>query len=317
MTELSVRLNRVGRLRLRDHGVYLALAVLLVFNLLFTANFATIGNLRLQLVQMVPVAIVALGMALVIGVGGIDLSVGSVMAVAAALIPLYLGYGPWPALLVGLAAGAVVGLLNGTLVAVFGIQPIIATLGVLVAGRGLALVLAEGRLREIFDPTLSTLGNGSIGGLPIVLLLAVVPAVVVGLLARRSSFGRRVVAIGGNREAAMLSGLPVRRTLILTYVICGTLAALAGVLTTARQGASDPSFVGLLIELSAITAVVVGGTPLAGGQVRVLGTLAGALVMQLIVATMVQHNAPDSFARMIQAVIIVIAVYAQRNRGSA
>jgi ribose transport system permease protein len=317
MSELGLRLPRVGWLRPRDHGVYLALAVLLIFNLLFTANFATIGNLRLQLVQMVPVAIVALGMALVIGAGGIDLSVGSVMAIAAAFIPLYLGYGPWAAALVGLAAGAVVGLLNGTLVAVFGIQPIIATLGVLVAGRGLALVLAEGRLREIFDPTLSTLGNESIGGVPIVLLIALVPAVLVGLVARRSPIGRRIVAIGGNREAAVLSGLPVRRTLVFTYVVCGMLAALAGVLTTARQGASDPSFVGLLIELSAITAVVVGGTPLAGGQVRVLGTLAGALVMQLIVATMVQHNAPDSSARMIQAVVIVIAVYAQRNRGSA
>jgi ribose transport system permease protein len=316
MSELSVRPHPVRWLRPRDHGVYLALAVLLIFNLLFTANFATIGNLRLQLVQMVPVAIVALGMALVIGAGGIDLSVGSVMAIAAALIPLYLGYGPWAAMAVGFLAGAVVGLLNGTLVAVFGIQPIIATLGVLVAGRGLALVLAEGRLQEIFDPTLSALGNESIGGLPIVLLIALVPALLVGLLARRSPFGRRVVAIGGNRRAAVLSGLPVRRTIVLTYIICGMLAALAGVLTTARQGASDPSFVGLLIELSAITAVVVGGTPLAGGQVRVLGTLAGALVMQLIVATMVQHNAPDSFARMIQAVVIVIAVYAQRNRGS-
>jgi ribose/xylose/arabinose/galactoside ABC-type transport system permease subunit len=315
MTELSVRPSRLPWLRLRDHGVYVALGLLLVFNLLFTANFASVGNLRLQLVQVVPVAIVALGMALVIGAGGIDLSVGSVMAIAAALIPLYLGYGPWAAMLVGIASGAIVGLANGTLVAVFGVQPIIATLGLLVAGRGIALVLAEGRLREIFDPTLSNVGNGSLLGVPIVLLVALVPAIVVGVIARRSAFGRRVVAIGGNPAAAVLSGLPVRRTLILTYVGCGVLAALAGVLNTARQGASDPSFVGLLIELSAITAVVVGGTPLAGGQIRILGTLAGALVMQLIVATLVQHNAPDSFARMIQAVIIVIAVYVQRNRG--
>ena len=315
MTDVSVRASGRSWLRLRDHGVYVALGLLLVFNLLFTANFASVGNLRLQLVQVVPVAIVALGMALVVGAGGIDLSVGSVMAIAAALIPLYLGYGPWVAMLVGLASGAAVGLANGTLVAVFGVQPIIATLGLLVAGRGIALVLAEGRLREIFDPTLSNVGNGSLVGVPIVLLVAVIPAIAVGVLARRSAFARRVVAIGGNRPAAELSGLPVRRTLILTYVACGVLAALAGVLNTARQGASDPSFVGLLIELSAITAVVVGGTPLAGGQIRILGTLAGALVMQLIVATLVQHNAPDSFARMIQAVIIVIAVYVQRNRG--
>jgi ribose transport system permease protein len=315
MTDASLQLSRVPRLRLRDHGVYLALGLLLVFNLLFTTNFATVGNLRLQLVQVIPVAIVALGMALVVGAGGIDLSVGSVMALAAALLPLYLGYGPWVAMLVGLIAGAVVGLLNGTLVALFGIQPIIATLGLLVAGRGLALVLADGRLREIFDPTLSNVGNGAIVGVPIVLVIALALTVAVGVIARRSTFGRRIVAIGGNREASVLSGLPVRRTLILTYVACAVLAALAGVLNTARQGASDPSFVGLLIELSAITAVVVGGTPLAGGQVRVIGTLAGGLLMQLIVATLVQHNAPDSLARMLQAVIIVVAVYVQRPRG--
>src|SRR5687767_3897458 len=105
MTELSVRASRLPRLRLSDHGVYLALGLLLVFNLLFTTNFGSLGNLRLQLVQVVPVAIVALGLALVIGAGGIDLSVGSVMAIAAALIPLYLGYGPWVAMLVGLASG--------------------------------------------------------------------------------------------------------------------------------------------------------------------------------------------------------------------
>ena len=123
--------------------------------------------------------------------------------------------------------------------------------------------------------------------------------------------------IGGNRTAATLAGLPVRRTLLAVYVICGVLAALAGVLNTARLGASDPSFVGLLIELSAITAVVVGGTPLTGGRVRVLGTLAGALLMQLIIATLIQHNLPDSVARMIQAVIIVVAVYVQRDRGGS
>src|SRR5688572_11218166 len=114
--------------RLRDYGVYLALAVIVVFNLIFTNNFATVGNFRLQLVQVVPVALVALGLALVIGTGGIDLSVGSVMAIAAALIPLYLGYGPWIVIVIGLVAGAAVGLVNGSLV-VLGIQPIVATLG--------------------------------------------------------------------------------------------------------------------------------------------------------------------------------------------
>jgi galactofuranose transport system permease protein len=299
---------------LGDRGVYVALALLVAFNLAFTANFATVGNLRLQLIQVVPVAIVALGMALVIGTEGIDLSVGSTMAIAAALLPLYLGYGPWMAIPIALLAGGAVGLVNGGLVAFVGVQPIVATLGLLVAGRGIALVLAQGRLTELFDPTVAAIGTNRIAGVPITVLVAAVVAALVGLVVRRTSFGRRVVAIGGNRGASVLAGLPVRRTLVIVYVLCGLLAALAGVLDTARLSAADPSFVGLLIELSAITAVVVGGTPLSGGRVRILGTLAGALLMQLISATLIKHDLPDSTARMIAAAIIVAAVYLQRSR---
>jgi ribose transport system permease protein len=302
---------------LQDKGVYVAIAALLAFNLIATPNFATVANLRLQLVQVVPVAIVAIGMALVIGTEGIDLSVGSVMAIAAALIPLYIGYGIWPAMMIAVAAGALVGLVNGGLVAFAGIQPIVATLGLLVAGRGVALVLADGRLVELFDPTLNTIGNGAVLGVPIAIVVAIVVALAAGVAVHKAAFGRRLVAIGGNRPAAVLAGLPVRRTLLAVYVICGVLAAVAGILNTARLGASDPSFVGLLIELSAITAVVVGGTPLSGGRVRILGTLAGALLMQLIIATVIQHNLHDSTARMIQAAIIVAAVYVQRGRSQA
>ncbi|MET8153342.1 ABC transporter permease [Actinoplanes sp. NPDC049668] len=298
-------------------GVYLAIAVILVFNLVFTPHFATMTNLRLQLVQVAPVAIVAIGMALVIATEGIDLSVGATMAISAALLPLYLGYGVWPAMAIALAAGAVVGAVNGSLVAFAGMQPIIATLGVLVAGRGLALVFADGRLTEMFDPTLGALGNASVLGLPISVVLVLVITGAAGLAVHRTGFGRRVLATGGNRAAATLAGLPVKGTLVTVYVLSGLLAAVAGLLTTARQGASDPSFVGLLIELSAITAVVVGGTPLSGGRVRILGTLMGALLMQLITATVIQQNLPDSTARMIQASIIVAAVYVQRGRSAA
>jgi ribose/xylose/arabinose/galactoside ABC-type transport system permease subunit len=298
-------------------GVYLAIALLILFNLAFTPHFATVTNLRLQLVQVAPVAIVAVGMALVIATEGIDLSVGSTMALAAALIPLYIGYGAWPAIAIGLLAGVAVGLVNGTLVAFAGIQPIIATLGLLVAGRGVALVFADGRLVELFDPTLGALGSGAVLGVPISVLVVFGVAVVAGIAMRRAAFGRRVLAIGGNRAAAALAGLPVKRTLLTVYAVSGSLAAVAGVLSTARQGASDPSFVGLLIELSAITAVVVGGTPLSGGRVRIVGTLMGALLMQLITATLIQHNLPDSTARMVQAVIIVVAVYVQRGRSRA
>jgi ribose transport system permease protein len=302
---------------LQAGGVYLAIALLLLFNLAFTPNFATVANLRLQLVQVAPVAIVAIGMALVIATEGIDLSVGSTMAISAALLPLYLGYGTWPAIAVALLAGAAVGTVNGSLVAFARMQPIIATLGTLVACRGVALVLAEGRLTEIFDPVLGALGNDSVLGIPISVLLVLMVTGAAAVAVHRAAFGRRLLAVGGNRAAATLAGLPVKRTLVTVYVVSGVLAATAGVMTTARQGASDPSFVGLLIELSAITAVVVGGTPLSGGRVRIVGTLMGALLMQLITATVIQHDLPDSTARMLQAAIIVAAVYVQRGRSRA
>jgi ribose transport system permease protein len=309
---------RVDRARaarwLQDYGVYVAVVALLVFNAAYTANFLSVSNFRTQLVLTAPVCIVALGMALVIGTEGVDLSVGSLMAVSAALVPLYLGYGVVPAVLVALVAGALAGVFNGVLVAYVGIQPIVATLALLVGGRGLALVIAGGQLRDVRNPDLLWLGTGEVLGVPVGVLIAAVLAVGAGLLVGRTTFGRQLVAIGGNRPASVLAGLPVRRVLVGVYLISGLLAGLAGVLATARLGAGDPANTGLLIELSAITAVVVGGTPLSGGRVRILGTVMGAVLMQLVRATLIKNNLPDSTAQMIQAAIIVAAVYAARER---
>ncbi|GAA2041743.1 ABC transporter permease [Catenulispora yoronensis] len=301
---------------LQEYGVYLAVAVLVVFNLAFTANFWSAANLRTQLVQAAPVVIVAVGMALVIGTEGIDLSVGAVMALVSALIPLYLGYGVGVAFVVALAAGAVSGLFSGTLVAVLGVQPIVATLALLVGLRGLGLVIAHGQLVDIHDTALLDLGGGAVLGIPVIVWFAAGAAALGGLLVGRTTFGRQLVAIGGNRSAAALAGLPVRRVLITVYVLCGVLAALAGLLATARLRAGDPADTGQLMELSAITAVVVGGTPLTGGRVRVLGTVAGALLMQLVRATLIKHDLPDSTAQMVQAALIVVAVYTARERST-
>jgi ribose transport system permease protein len=298
------------------YGVYVAIALLVAYNVFFTPNFLAWGNLRIQLIQVAPIVIVALGMAMVIGTEGIDLSVGSVMALAAALIPLYLGYGVVAAILVSLLAGLAVGLINGTLVARVGLQPIVATLALFVGGRGLALVISEGQLKEVRNPQFIALGSADLLGLPVLVWIAAAFVVLIGFVVRRTVFGRRLLAIGGNRPATELAGLPVKRVLTTVYVISATLAAVAGVLAVARIQSSDASAVGLLIELSAITAVVVGGTPLTGGRIRVLGTVAGALLMQLVIATMIKHNLRPSTAEMVQAVIILIAVYAAREQRS-
>jgi ribose transport system permease protein len=314
---------------LQDHGVYIGVAALILFNTVQNPNFLAYVNIRLQLIQVVPVAIVALGLTLVIGTRGIDISLGSVMAVAAATLAASLHLGPIPAIAAALSAGVVLGLVNGALVAHVGIQPIVATLGVLVAGRGIALVIAEGRLTEIFDPFMGSLGSGVVvmpflenvellrpyaSGIPFVLLITVGLAVLVAIVVRRTTFGRNILATGGNPTAAHLSGVPVKRTLLAVYVVSALLAATAGIIQTARTAAADPSFLGNLIELSAISAVVVGGTPFSGGRVRILGTLAGALFMQLVEATLIRNNLSDSVARMVAAVIILTAVFIQRER---
>ncbi|MFE9614251.1 ABC transporter permease [Streptomyces sp. NPDC006012] len=318
MTELAVARGSLDRPRLlrlaQEYGVYAGVLVLLLFNFVFTAHFASAENFRTQAVQVAPVLIVALGMALAIGTEGVDLSVGSVMALATSLLSLYLGYGPWLAALMAVVGGVLVGLANGALVAFVGVQPIVATLALMVGSRGLALVLLP-QLKDVRDPGMAALGSGDVLGVPWLVLIAAALALLVAFVVRRSTFGRQLLAIGDSRPAARLAGLPVRRVLIVVYVCSGALAAVAGVLATARLSASDPTSLGTLMELSAITAVVVGGTPLSGGRVRIGGTVAGAVLIQLLTTTLVKHDLPPSWTQIAQAVVIVAAVYAARERG--
>ncbi|MFD8418844.1 ABC transporter permease [Streptomyces sp. NPDC059466] len=318
MTDLTlgrVTADRDRLLRLlQEYGVYLGVVVLFLVNTVFTPHFLSTENFRTQAVQVAPVLIVALGMALAIGSEGVDLAVGSVMALSTSLLSLYLGYGPWIAILIALVGGAVIGVANGSLIAFVGVQPIVATLALMVAGRGLALVLLP-QLKDVHDPAMASLGSGDVLGIPYLVLIAAALALLVAFVVRRTTFGRQLLAIGDSRPAARLAGLPVRRVLILVYVCSGVLAAIAGVLATARLTASDPTSLGNLMELSAITAVVVGGTPLSGGRVRIGGTVAGAVLIQLLTTTLIKHDLPPSWTQIAQAAVIVLAVYAARERG--
>ncbi|MER7681472.1 ABC transporter permease [Streptomyces sp. NPDC096934] len=318
MTDLTLGRTTADRDRLlhllQEYGVYLGVVVLFLVNTVFTPHFLSTENFRTQAVQVAPVLIVALGMALAIGSEGVDLAVGSVMALSTSLLSLYLGYGPWAAILIALVGGAVIGAANGSLIAFVGVQPIVATLALMVAGRGLALVLLP-QLKDVHDPTMASLGSGDVLGVPYLVLIAAALALLVAFVVRRTTFGRQLLAIGDSRPAARLAGLPVRRVLILVYVCSGVLAAVAGVLATARLTASDPTSLGNLMELSAITAVVVGGTPLSGGRVRIGGTVAGAVLIQLLTTTLIKHDLPPSWTQIAQAVVIVLAVYAARERG--
>ena len=318
MSDVALARGGVDRARLlawlRDYGVYAAIVLLVAIATVLNPGFLSAGNLRVQAFQLVPTLLVSLGMAMVIATEGVDLSVGAVIALAASLVPLYLGYNAYIAIAVCVVGGIVAGSISGLMVAVAKVQPIVATLALMIGLRGLAVIFNGNQAKPVSDPTFEAIGLNSVAGVPIMLIVAVVAVLIVLFVMRRTTFGRQLVAVGDNRAASTLAGLPVRRVLLTVYIVSGVLAALAGVMLVGHGAEADPANQGLNIELSAITAVVVGGTPLTGGRIRVLGTVAGAVFMQLLSATLIQHNVKNSYAQMAEAVIICLAVYAARDR---
>jgi ribose/xylose/arabinose/galactoside ABC-type transport system permease subunit len=309
----------MGGSRIADYaptyGALAALVLLLVFNSIFTTNFLDVNNFRTILLQVAPTMLVAVGMTLVIATGGIDLSVGSVMAIASAVAAMSLDYGAGIAILLALIVAAFVGAFNGTLISVFRIQPIIVTLAVLISGRGIAQVLSNGgQLIPFSNPSFEYLGKGVIAGVPMQVIVMVLVVALAVFLMRATAFGRYVLAVGGNEAAARLAGIKTHRTKITVYALSGLLAGLAGLVETARLGASDAQKVGLNIELDAIAATVVGGTALTGGRATILGTLVGALIMQVITTSFNMRGYSVSWGFVIKAVIILIAVYIQRSK---
>lgn len=296
------------------YGALLALILLIVANALFTPNFATASNLWNILLQVSTTVLVAVGMTIVIATRGIDLSVGSVMAIASALAATQLDRGVGVAILVALIVALGVGALNGALISGFRIQPIIVTLALLITGRGVAQVIAGGQLVPFSNPTFEYLGKGYVGPVPVQALIMVIAVALAIFVMRATSFGRYVVATGGNEAAARLAGIKTHRTKIAVYAISGLLAGLAGLIETARLGASDAAKVGVNIELDAIAAVVVGGTPLTGGRATIIGTLIGALIMQVITTSFNMLLIPFSWSLVLKAAIILIAVYVQRPK---
>ena len=297
------------------YGAAAALLLLLVANMLFTPNFVDVNNFRNILLQVAPTVLVAVGMTFVIATGGIDLSVGSVMAIAAAMAAVNLDSGVGVAVLSALLVSIAAGAFNGVLISLFRIQPIIVTLALLISGRGVAQVISKGgELIEFQNPAFEYLGKGFVGPFPVQVLIMFAVVIVAILVMRSTTFGRYVAAVGGNEAAARLAGVKVHRTKIAVYVVSGLLAGLAGLIETARQGASDAQKVGLNIELDAIAATVVGGTPLTGGRATIVGTLIGALIMQVITTSFNMNGIKFSWSLVIKAAIILIAVYIQRPK---
>ncbi len=308
---------------LTRHGAWIALVLLILVNLAITPNFATWQTLNVNLTQVCAIVIVGVGMTLVIATGGIDLSVGALMAIAGALAPLiFLGkLFPLPHPMIGIALAFVVpvlvaaalGWFNGWLVTRLRIQPIIATLVLFIAGRGIAQVFTNGNLQVFNLPSFQFIGLGRVFGVPFQAILMIVIVAVAAWMLRSTVFGRQILAIGGNERAARLSGIPVASVKQRVYLISGLLSGIAGLIVIARNSAADANLVGLGMELDAIAAVAVGGTLLTGGRATIIGTLVGALIIQLVRYTLLANGVPDAAALVAKAAIIVLAVWLQRQ----
>jgi len=313
----------IRRLDPRLAGLLVALGVLIALNVAMTPNFLNMQTLAVNVSQVATIAIVALGMTLVIASGGIDLSVGSVMAVAGALAPIIFlsdwalanpGAGLVASIVVPLLVAALCGVFNGVLIAILGVQPIIATLIFFISGRGVAQVLTNGNLQTFTNPSFTWLGTGRVLSLPVQGWIALILTIGLALVVRRTIYGRYLLSVGGNERAAVLSGVPVARIKIATYVIAATLAGLAGLIVVAINSASDAARIGQLMELDAIAAAVVGGAALSGGRAPMVGTLLGAVFIQLMGYTLIANGVSDEMTLIVTAAIIAIAVWLQRGR---
>ncbi len=309
----------------QNYAALIALVILIIFNLIFTKEFSSVIAITNLLVHVTPTLIVAIGMTLVIATGGIDISVGSIMGLTGILTYLIFS-GKWGgipnqvtgtivAIPIALAVAALIGAFNGLLITRFNVQPIVATLISLITVRGLAEVTVNGfQFAFLSAPIVSWLSGNILGFLPRqVILMAVIVAVFAWLM-RSTAFSRYLLAIGGNQSAARLAGVPVNRILIIVYAISGLLAGVAGLALIAFNSASYPVTDGLGMELDAIAAVAVGGTPLIGGRATILGTVVGAIFIQLTRQTVVALNIPDDIASVIIGVLIVLAVFFQYRR---
>lgn len=317
--------NRFSRrFVLADWGVWVALIALIIFNLVATPRFATWQTLQTNLTQMSVIAVLAIGMTLVVATAGIDLSVGSLMALAGAGAGVLLLTGapvlsiPGIGLLLVIAAAIVVagafGFVNGFLIGRLGIQPIIATLVIFIAGRGIAQLVTSGRLFSVDNEQVLWFGRGSLLGVPVQIWVMVAVIAVAAVVVRMTTFGRYVVAVGGNVRAARGAGVPVRPVIYAVYVIIGCLAGVAAVMSIGVNGTVDTANLGLGLEFTVISAVVIGGTPLTGGYPRLAGTVGGVALLQLLGFTLASHDIPKEVATLIQAAVIIIAVALQLRR---
>jgi ribose transport system permease protein len=290
-------------------GIYIALLLLVILMSIIAPNFFSIKN-GLNIAQAVSInAVIASGMTVVILTAGIDLSVGSIVAASGVATVLLLN-GDAPVAIAALAAiliGALIGLVNGAIIAYLALPAFIVTLGALTYTRGIAYSMHGGPVQIAGESGIESIGNGSIGGVPMPVIIMIFVYWFFWFLLERTKFGRHVYAVGGNPQAARLSGINVKKVLMSVYVISGVTAGLGGLIFASRVRSGQVT-AGVGYELDAITAVILGGTSLFGGRGRIFGTLIGALLIGVLSNGLVLLGVPIYTQLMIKGAVVILAV---------
>lgn len=302
---------------LKKIGPLIGLLLIVIIITIMSPNFLTLNNLLNVLRQVSINALIAFGMTFIILTGGIDLSVGSTLALTGAVTAGLMAGGTDPilAMLIGLILGAILGAINGIIITKGKVAPFIATLATMTIYRGLTLVYTEGKpISGLGDSVaFKMLGKGYFLGIPVPVLTMAIAFGVLYFLLKKTTFGRRVYAVGGNEEASRLSGISVDRVKIYVYSLTGMLAALSSLILTSRLNSAQPT-AGSMFELDAIAAVVLGGTSLTGGRGWIVGTLIGAMIIGVLNNGLNLIGVSSFFQQVVKGAVILVAVLLDRKK---
>ncbi len=298
------------------HGALIAFVILFAVNSLFTNNFFRMQTVWNLLTQSCTTVLLSLGMTVVIATAGIDISVGSAMALAAMVAAKFIMNGNiFVGLVLGLMCVVFFGYITGMIVIKFGVQSMIVSLSMMFVLRGIAKLLNDGRILSYRNKAFTDFFYTQVFGvIPIRIVIWVAMAVILWILMSKTRFGIYIEAYGDNAETTRISGIGVVSVITAAYMICAFFAGTAGIIEAGYSTTVDPANIGLTKEMDAIAATVVGGTSISGGKPRIWGTVFGALVLQLITIMVNMNNIPVPYARIIKAAIIVIAIYLQKTK---
>ncbi|MBM3401251.1 MAG: ABC transporter permease [Bacteroidetes bacterium] len=296
--------------KLRHYGIFIVFLAICINLSLISPQFLTISNWTIIITQVSINALLAFGVTFVIITGGIDLSLGSIVAVSGVTAAMLAHPNTYPLIvpiLAALFAGLLIGAFNGFMITKSKIAPFIVTLGTMTIGRGLALILSDGRPVSNLSDSFVFIGSGKLLGLPILILILVIMFIICSVILNKTTLGRYIYALGGNEQAARASGIMVTRVKMMVYSISGVLAGLAGILLTSRITTGQPN-AGAGFELDAIAAVVIGGTSTSGGKGSIGGTMIGVLLIGVINNSLDLLNVSSYYQQVVMGLIIIGAV---------